>query len=290
VSHVVIISASRRTDLPAFHARWFMDRVRAGYCEVVNPYNSTQRSRIDLRPQEVEVIVFWTRNPAALLPHLSELDRRGYRYYFLFTLVDYPALLEPQAPPLEERLQSFRRLADRLGAGRVVWRYDPIVLSSLTDERFHLVRFRRLAAELRGFTHRAVVSLLDEYPKVRRRLKALEPQGLRLLRLPEGDERLGGLMERLAEEAREQGMEIQSCAEKRDLRAYGIAPGACIDPHLIQKLFGISVPARKDPSQRKACRCAVSRDIGAYDTCGYGCLYCYASNVVSCRGDQRADH
>lgn len=263
-----------------------MDRVHAGFCEVVNPYNKSQRSRVDLRPQAVEVIVFWTRNPAALMPHLSELDRAGYRYYFLFTLVDYPELLEPRAPPLEERLDSFRRLADRLGAGRLVWRYDPIVLSSLTDERFHLVRFRRLAAQLRGFTHRVVVSLLDEYPKVRRRLEALEPQGLRLLRLPEGDEALGRLMKNLAEEAREQGMEIQSCAEKRDLRPYGIDPGACIDPHLIQKLFGISVSARKDPSQRKACRCAVSRDIGAYDSCGYGCLYCYASKQLVYGGDQ----
>jgi DNA repair photolyase len=270
--------------LPAFHARWFMNRLQAGYCEVVNPFNRGQRSRVDLRPEAVEVIVFWTRNAAPLIRHLSELDRRGFRYYFLHTLVDYPPLLEPHAPPLAKRIEGFRRLSRRLGRGRVVWRYDPIVLGNLTDERYHLERFRGLAAELSGYTRRVVVSLLDEYSKVRRRLQGLGPQGFRLLGRPEGDERLGELMGRLAETARARGMEIHSCAEKRELRPYGIEPGACIDPQLIQELFGISVSARKDPSQRPACRCAVSRDIGAYDTCGYGCVYCYACTSVTPEG------
>jgi hypothetical protein len=279
----VIISASRRTDLPAFHASWLMNRLRAGFCEVVNPFNPEQRSRIDLAPEAVEVIVFWTRYAAPLLGHLAELDRRGYRYYFLYTLVDYPAILEPHAPPLEKRLESFRRLSRRLGAERVVWRYDPIVLGNLTDVRYHLERFRRLCSELSGQTRRVVVSLLDEYPKVRRRLDGLSAGGFRLLRFSEGDPRLGALMAGLAETARAKGMEIQSCAERRNLRPWGIDPGACIDPQLIRELFGISVPARKDPGQRPACRCAVSRDIGAYDTCRYGCVYCYARSSAEPR-------
>jgi hypothetical protein len=242
----VIISASRRTDLPAFHASWLMNRLRAGFCEVVNPFNPEQRSRIDLAPEAVEVIVFWTRYAAPLLGHLAELSRR-------------------------------------LGAERVVWRYDPIVLGNLTDVRYHLERFRRLCSELSGQTRRVVVSLLDEYPKVRRRLDGLSAGGFRLLRFSEGDPRLGALMAGLAETARAKGMEIQSCAERRNLRPWGIDPGACIDPQLIRELFGISVPARKDPGQRPACRCAVSRDIGAYDTCRYGCVYCYARSAAEPR-------
>ncbi len=275
----MIISASRRTDLPAFHADWLMSRIRAGFCEVANPFNPAQRSRVSLRPQDVDAFVFWTRNPVGLMPHLPELDRLGYRYTFLFTVVDYPRLLEPHAPPLSERLARFLSLSERLGAQRVIWRYDPIVLSGLTDEQYHRERFRRLADRFHGRTTRVIVSFLDEYARVRRRLRALEPR-LRLRRPAEGDARLARLMRWMAADARDRGMTIQSCAEKRDLRPYGIEPGACIDARLIRELFGVSVPERKDPGQRGACRCAVSRDIGTYGTCRYGCLYCYAARAA----------
>jgi DNA repair photolyase len=272
---IVIVSASRRTDLPAFYADWFMKRIRAGFCHVVNPFNPNQRSYVSLNPEDVEIIVFWTRNPHGLLPHLEELDNRGYRYYFLYTLLDYPSLLEPKAPPLLSRLETFKRLADRIGAERVVWRYDPIVLSTVTDVPYHLCRFDYLASELAGYTLRVIVSLLDVYAKVRRRLKGLETKGFRLF--ADDIQALADLMPHLAQTARASGMEIQSCAEKHDLRCYGIEPGACIDPELIEQVFDITVTRQKDPGQRSACRCVLSKDIGSYETCRGGCLYCYAT-------------
>src|SRR5512135_950390 len=128
----MIISASRRTDIPAFYSRWFMNRVRAGYCTVPNPFNANQVKRISLLPEEVDVIVFWTRNPRPLFPFLKELDVRGVRYYFQFTLLDNPRSIDPKTPPAESALQTFRALSEQVGPARVIWRYDPLVLSQIT--------------------------------------------------------------------------------------------------------------------------------------------------------------
>ena len=145
----MIISASRRTDIPAFYAPWFMNRMRAGYCTVPNPFNRSQVSRISLRPEDVDVIVFWTRNPRPLLPALDELDDRGYRYYFQYTLLDNPRTLDPKSPPVDAAIATFQTLAERIGPARVIWRYDPSVLSSATGADFHLERYARIAAALR---------------------------------------------------------------------------------------------------------------------------------------------
>ena len=132
----MIVSASRRTDIPAFYAEWFMNRVRAGTCDVPNPFNPQQVARVSLQPDEVDGIVFWTRHPRPLFPHLAELDKRGYRYYFQYTLLDNPRLIDPKVPPLETSLATFRELAERVGPDRVVWRYDPIVFSNVTGRSF----------------------------------------------------------------------------------------------------------------------------------------------------------
>ncbi len=271
----MIISASRRTDLPAYHADWFMDCIRAGFCDVINPFNPNQRSHVSLHPEDVEVIVFWTRNPQGLLPHLKELDDRGYRYYFLYTLLDYPSLLEPKAASLPSRLETFKGLAAQIGVERVVWRYDPIVLSTVTDVPYHLSRFDNIARELRGYTLQVIISFLDVYAKVRRRLSYVENQGFQLF--PPDAQALEELIPDLTQIAHASGMKIYSCAEKHDLASYGVQPGACIDAELIKKVFDISVSRQKDPGQRPACRCVTSKDIGAYGTCRSGCLYCYAT-------------
>jgi hypothetical protein len=133
----MIISASRRTDIPAFYAEWFIKRIRAGFCIVPNPMNAKQTPIISLRPEDVDAIVFWSKNPSPLLPYLNELDQRGFNYYFQFTLNDYPRALEPNVPYLNTRLQIFKELSERIGSSRVVWRYDPIVISNFTDYQFH---------------------------------------------------------------------------------------------------------------------------------------------------------
>lgn len=287
----MIISASRRTDIPAFYTPWFLNRVRAGYCTVPNPFNRSQVSRVSLRPEEVDVIVFWTRNPRPLLPHLAELDERGYRYYFQFTLLDNPRSVDPKTPPVETAIETFQALAAQVGPQRVIWRYDPIVWSTATDAAYHLERFARIAAALHGHTSRVVISVMDVYRKAAQRLRALAPQGIEIIAAPaENPPDFAPLMHGLAALAAEHGMEIQSCAEELDLARYGITPGKCIDDDYIRRVFGLELNLKKDPSQRAACGCVASRDIGMYDTCLFGCVYCYATNSFAFAGANHAAH
>ena len=284
----MIVSASRRTDLPALYARWFMNRLRAGWCVVPNPFNPAQTSRISLAPEDVDLFVFWTRAPRPLLPHLEELRDRGFDCLFLLTLLDYPRAMEPGRPSLDVSLAAFRELALRLGPERVVWRYDPLVFSNVTGSEWHCETFQRLARELRGHTARCIVSLMEPYRKARKRFAALAEQGVEIGTWPE--EALPGLMGSLSAIARENGMEMQSCAQERDFRSQGVVPGACIDAKYIRERLEITVNSDVDPHQRPHCRCVVSRDIGMYDTCPAGCVYCYAVSDFSVARTNRARH
>lgn len=276
----MIISASRRTDIPAFYAEWFMNRIRAGSCAVPNPFNRNQVSVVSLRPQDVDVLVFWTRNPAPLFPHLEELDRRGFRFYFQYTVLDNPRALDPKSPPLEAAIKTFQKLVARIGAARVIWRYDPIVLSEATPPAFHSAAHARIAEALAGCTQRNVISLVDIYRKAQKRLRELRGQGIAVQEVEPGalDPALGAMLAQMAAAARGHGMEISSCAEEVDLRPYGIQAGKCVDDAYIARTFGLQLSAKKDPSQRQACGCVVSKDIGMYDSCLFGCQYCYATS------------
>jgi hypothetical protein len=271
----MIISASRRTDVPAFYSDWFMRRIEAGHCDVPNPFNPTQISRVSLEPEEVDVIFFWTRNASPLWRRLEELDRKGYRYLFLYTVMNNPRTLDPRCPSLEEALATFKALSDLIGAERVIWRYDPVVFSNVTNAEFHMKTYETLAKQLRGYTRRSIMSVVNVYRKVRQRVTALREEGIDLMEC--GGQSFADLMRFMASAARENGIALSSCAQGRDLMAYGISPGKCIDDGLIREVFGLEVSHTKDPSQRKACGCVVSKDIGMYDTCLYGCAYCYAT-------------
>jgi hypothetical protein len=287
----MIVSASRRTDIPAFYAAWFMQRVRAGFCTVPNPFNANQISHISLRPEDVDAIVFWTRNPRPLLTALDELDARGYRYYFQYTILDNPRLLDPRTPPVTAAVETFRRLADRIGPARVIWRYDPIVLSSVTEASFHQERYAWIAEQLRGYTTRSVISIVDVYRKAARRLRALAAQGVTLPnQAPETLPEFAALLRSLVATAAQHCMEIVSCAEEIDLTGYGIQPGKCIDDDLLARVFGLQLDLRKDPGQRDACGCVVSRDIGMYDSCPFGCQYCYATTSFARAAANHAAH
>ncbi len=274
----MIISASRRTDVPAFYSRWFMKRIEAGHCEVPNPFNPVQIRRVSLKPEDVEVIVFWTRNASPLLRHLEELENRGYRYLFLYTVMNNPRVMDPRCPSLDEALSTFRALSDRVGPERVIWRYDPLVFSNAMNAEFHMRAYETLAKHLQGYTRRSIMSVVNVYRKVRQRLAALGEKGIEWAEC--GEEAFAELMRFMASAARENGMALSSCAQERDLTACGISPGKCIDDGLIREVFGLEVNRTKDPSQRKACGCVVSRDIGMYDTCLYGCAYCYATTSL----------
>jgi hypothetical protein len=264
--------------MPKFFAEWFMDRIRSGSCRYSNPFNPSQVLEVSLRPEDVDVIVFWSKDPEPMIGHLRELERMGFRYYFHFTLNGYPAFLEPGVPPIEQVVATFRRLSDAVSPDRVIWRYDPIVLTSVTDVSYHKRRFAELARALDGWTKRVVISLLDDYPSSRARLEHLVDHGIRVERpRSAGDPVTADLLATIAQLAAGSGMEISACAEAWDLEALGIRRGKCIDDEYIARVFGVRVPSRKDPGQRAECRCVVSRDIGVYGTCRHGCLYCYAS-------------
>jgi hypothetical protein len=276
----MIISISRRCDIPRFQFGWFMERLETGFTDVVNPFNRTQIRRVSLLPADAEVLVFWTRDPRSILDYAGELVDRGYRYYVMTTLTGYPAVLEPAMPQAEKVIAAMRGLSEKLGPERVMWRYDPVLLSSITDEAFHSRNFRSLASALKGAVSRVIISLYDGYPGAERRISVLEKAGsLDMIPLyePGGalQTRTRELLADLAGAAREGGMEIQSCAEGEELRSLGIEPGACIDGALIKGLWGIESRG-KDKNQRPFCRCAPSTDIGRYGPCPAGCLYCYA--------------
>lgn len=277
---MAIISASRRTDIPAFFAQWFMTRVREGFFYRINPFNSNQVSGFSLAPEDVDAIVFWTKNPGPLLPHLRELDERRLRYYFQFTLNPYEELFEPRVPPLAQRIATFRELSERLGPRRVIWRYDPVILSNNTPVAWHLEQMAAMAEALSGATDRLVISFLDFYGKVNRRLADLErSQGLTLsdiaADLHRGD--LLTLATGFQKCASAHGIKVFSCSEEADLAEIGIRKGSCIDGDLIRELFGEGKEYRKDKHQRGACGCVASMDMGIYNTCRFQCAYCYAT-------------
>jgi hypothetical protein len=289
----MIISASRRTDIPAFYAEWFMRRIREGYCTVPNPYNRKQVARVSLAPDAVDVIVFWTRNPRPLLPHLAELDRCGYRYYFQYTVMDNPRAIDAKSPAVDAAIKTFRELAGLVGAERVIWRYDPIVLSAATPAEFHLSTYARIAEALTGCTRRNVISIVDIYRKAKKRLGQLREQGIAVEEIQPNavPAEVGELLRQLSETARESGMAIASCAEELDLRPYGIEPGKCIDDDYIAQTFGLRLKSKKDASQRDACGCVASKDIGMYDSCLFGCQYCYAtSSFAAAKRNYSAEH
>lgn len=266
----MILSASRRTDLPNYWGDWFLRRIHEGYAYVRNPMNARQISRVSLAPEVVDCIVFWTKNPAGLLPRLDELE--GYQYYFQFTITGYGVDVEPGIPDKKEVvIPAFQELSRRLGPKRVVWRYDPILFSRRYPAEYHLRAFGDIAARLEGCGERAVISFVDFYARFRRSAAELGVQERTAAELL-------AFAERLSEIAARRGFTVESCAEEIDLERAGIRHGSCIGKELIEEILGCGLKAGRDKNQRPACGCLESVDIGAYDTCRSGCRYCYATS------------
>lgn len=291
----VILSASRATDVPAFYADWFFNRIRAGYFKWTNPFNAGQVQTISI--SKTRVIVFWSKNPGPLLGHLDELDRRNIHYYVQFTLNDYEAEgYEPHVPRLAARIETFRRLADRMGPERVIWRMDPLLRTDRVGIPELLDKADAIAARLEGCTRKLVFSYADvnAYAAVRRRL-AKAARDVREFSAEEMNELARGLV--AVQKAHGIG-EIATCAEPLDQVALGVRHNRCIDDELMIRLWpddrtlmdflgceetslfgGARRPDLKDKGQRKECGCIVSKDIGRYGTCPHLCAYCYANHA-----------
>jgi hypothetical protein len=273
----LIVSASRATDIPAFHMEWLMRRLQEGYCVRVNPFN---RVRQYVSFSCCKFIVFWSKNPAPLIPRLRELRDMGFDFYVQFTLNDYEAEgLEPGLPSLQRRMESFARLSALLGRERVLWRFDPLLLGAGLPLETLLTRIARIAGTLQYLTDTLTFSFIDiaPYARVRARMRKFFPA----MREP-CDEEIRRLAEGIAQcnAALRMPLTLAACAENADLSASGIRKASCVDAARIRKLCpeaAMSLPAR-DTGQRTACACAPSKDIGAYGTCMHGCAYCYANS------------
>ncbi len=264
----MIISCSRRTDIPAFYADWLFNRFYEGYAYVRNPMNPAQLSEIPLNPEVVDGIVFWTKNPSPMLDRLHRLS--NYPYYFQFTFTPYGRDLEQNLPPKGELFTIFCRLSSLAGKERVVWRYDPIVITPKYSVPWHLRSFRQMAKALAGYTEKCTVSFLDIYKKIE---KNIEPLGVVLLETQAKME----LLARFRDIAREYGLSLDTCAEALPVEQLGISRGACIDGRRLERIGNYFLKTAKDRNQRPECQCLASIDIGAYNTCSNGCLYCYAN-------------
>ena len=267
----MIVSASYRTDIPAFHARWFMARLEEGYCQVRNPYGG-KASRVSLLPGEVDGIAFWSRNMAPLLPSL-DVVRARYPFSVSFTATAYPRALEAATLPAERAVAQIRELAMRFGNRCAVWRYDPIVISSLTDTAWHRANFVGLAKALRGVVDEVVVSFMQPYRKSARNLDIAASEHGFTWRDPD-DEEKRALLGELSGVASDNGMKLTLCAQPH-LLIDGVTPAHCIDVARLSDIAGRNITAR-EKGNREGCACAQSRDIGAYDSCAQGCAYCYA--------------
>lgn len=324
----IIVSASRSTDIPAFYAKWFINRLCKGYCVWYNPFN---QKPMYVSFAKTKVVVFWTKNPAPIIPYLPELDRRGIHYYFQVTLNDYEnENLEPNVPTLEKRIDTFKRLSDLIGKEQVIWRFDPLIVTKDLTPQILLGRIEKIGDALQGYTEKLVFSFVDvkSYRKVKNNLvkdtnlftkddvEAAEMNDLQIVEIVEG-------LVKLRKKWNQGGwyVTLATCAESIDLSKYGIEHNRCIDGELMKRIFAaddelvyylntgemldkndlftsilpvapLSPKALKDKGQRKECGCIKSKDIGMYNTCRHFCAYCYANtsrNVVLSNRDRHSN-
>ena len=273
---MAILSVSRRTDIPTFYGEWFVNRLKEGFFMTRNPYNG-KVTKISFQKEDIDCIVFWTKNPIPFMRHVDEINRTGIPYYFQFTVTGYGSDMEANIPDKERIISAFRELHDK-GNGHIVWRYDPIAFTPSYTVEWHLATFRRIAENLHGYTNKCVISFVDIYPQIARSTGLCSPLGMSGIDI-------NGFAREIANIAAAYGMTVATCAEMIDLATCGIEHNKCIDDAYISRITGKEFHIGKDKGQRKSCGCVESVDVGAYGTCRNGCRYCYAnqwkSNSVS---------
>ena len=268
----MILSVSRRTDIPALYCDWFLKRLEEGFVYVRNPMSFHVVSKINLSKEAIDCIVFWTKDPSKIIEKLDQLNAYVKNYYFQITINGYPKEIEKNIPSLENATNSFIKLSEKIGKEKVIWRYDPIILSDELDAAYHIEKFNKIAKKLNGYTKRCVISFLDVYSRTAKNLSHINYKDI-------SEDDMRDMGKKISESIKKYkyDFEVFTCSEKIDLEEYGIKKGKCIDDKLISEIFNIDISAKKDKTQREECGCVKSRDIGEYNTCGNGCLYCYAN-------------
>ena len=262
----MIINTGCRTDIPAFYAKWLMNRIREGYVLVRNPYNPNQVTKYNLSPEVVDCLAFCTKNPEPMLSYLDELDQ--YKQYWFVTITPYGKDIEPNVPEKQKVIESFKKLSNHIGVDSIGWRYDPIFIGNGFDVSKHIECFENISRELKGYTHNCTISFLDLYEKVKRNAPDIKP--------PTKEEQME-IAKAFARIGKENDMVIHACCEKTYLSQYGLQCNGCMSQEIIEKAINNTLQPPKRKNLRQECNCLMGNDIGAYNTCGHLCKYCYAN-------------
>jgi len=269
----MIISASRRTDIPAFYGDWFINRIKEGFAMYRNPMRPTQVFAVSLLPEDVDAIVFWTKNPRNFLNKLKYLEE--YTYYFQFTVTPYGKDIEPGIPSKDEVIQTFMELSNMIGKKRVIWRYDPIIINDKMPLSYHKEKFEELCEKLSPYTQKCIISYVDFYSKAMDELNKINAKDLTA-------EQLYNVFGEIGKIGKRYKLSVEICAEEVPVEELGVKKAHCVDGELINELrkergFKDDTEYKKDNNQRKACGCVQSVDLGIFNTCKHFCTYCYAN-------------
>ena len=262
----MILNTGSRTDIPAYYSDWFYNRIEAGYVLVRNPYYPSQITKYQLSPDVIDVMVFCTKNPSPMLDRLSLLS--AFDTFWFVTITPYGAEIEPHVPPKEQVITSFRQLSAAIGSSRISWRYDPVLITDTYPIAHHIEQFHRMAEALSGYTTQCVVSFIDLYEKTKRNFRGIRS-------VTKGEQEI--LIEAFSNIAKENGLQIHLCCENASLVRENVDADGCMSKAVLEKALGCRLDVPKKKTARSECSCLLGADIGAYNTCGHGCLYCYAN-------------
>ncbi|MDE7434284.1 MAG: DUF1848 domain-containing protein [Lachnospiraceae bacterium] len=262
----MILNTGSRTDIPAYYSEWFYNRIEEGYVLVRNPYYPVQVTKYRLDPEVIDVMVFCTKNPLPMLERISLLS--VFDTFWFVTITPYEQDIEPYVPPKEQVLDSFRRLSELVRRNRISWRYDPIFITDKYSVSFHIEQFGQMAKALSGYTNQCVVSFIDLYEKTRRNFN-----GVRSVTADEQEQ----LIQACSEIAKNLNMQIHLCCENAGLVREHVDADGCMSKAVLERALDCKLDVPKKKTARSECSCLLGADIGAYHTCGHGCLYCYAN-------------
>ena len=273
----MIVCASRRTDIPAFHSKWMINRLRAGYALTRNPVCKEIVYRVDLTPRNVDMMIFMSKDPRPMVKHLDEISDMGIRFCFQITITPYGKEIEPGVPFKADVADCFKEISDKIGKGLMTWRYDPLILNDRYDIDYHRRKFEVLCNELRGYTERCVFGFAD----IHKKLEGLEKSGMLRNVTTEEIIDMGRTMSHIASD---NGIKLNLCCSDTDLSEFDITSKGCIDKDYLAHL---NVPIEMSAPLREGCKCVKSVDIGHYDTCGHDCIYCYANQADDAKRKKR---
>lgn len=282
-----IISVSRRTDIPAFYGDWFMNRLGDGFAGYVNPFGG-QKNIVSLESRDVACFVFWSKNYAPFMDKIGIIEDTGYNFYFNYTITGLPGIFESNNVDKNSAIENLKELSNLYSPVHINWRYDPIIISDITDHEFHISNFKEMASELEGYVERCYFSFVHMYGKVKKNFFSFQKdKGLKITD-PDTSIKID-LVEELSGIAEDHGIKMYSCC-KDHLVGEKIMKAHCIDGNIIERLFYENGFDHHEKPTRKECGCTYSVDIGGYDTCPHGCIYCYANLNKRIANTRYQDH